>query len=636
MMKMLRKAAVAVMFAILIAAFAVSMGGNYNFFDRAGRSAVAKVGSVEISQQQFQRAYQRSLDAFSLQVGHRLTPQEAQALGLPDRVLQGLIQNAALDVEARKLGLGLSKKGLSQSITSNEIFRDSSGKFSLEKYHQYLQRIGYSDLVFEQEYRDDLIRAQLRGVFNSSGIVPKVMLEAYNRYFNEQRVLKYFALKPEAAGPVETPPEQTLQSYYDQHKTQFMSPELRQVAAVAISPQTVASRIQVSDQDVKAEYDAKAANYAVPERRKIELIPYQTPKAAEAAYQAVKAGESFLDAAKKAGFSQADIDLGLVSRKEFAEKFATNPAIINAAFSLQKGQISPPVDGPLSSVIMRVREIVPGEEKSFDEVKDRVREDIVKTRSAAEAAKLVKAFESDRTSGKPIDRIAKDLDLPVEDVTLDRAGRGADEKPVNIPGIPVKALADAAFKSAEGVENEALRLPEGGYAWYEVLKVKNASQKPFNEVKGEVETLWRNDQIRVQLAEKARDLSARLDKGEAITDAAKSVGAEVKTSKPLKRGGSEEGLPAQAVSQAFSLAEGGASSASLSEGISRVVFQVEKIIAPEPLNEATAKTLDQQLQSQLSDDNFIAFLRGVMESARVSVDRKNFAAAAGGSYDFEE
>ncbi len=203
MMHTLRKAAVAVMFAILIGAFAISMGGN-NYFDRYTHSTVAKVGSVEITPQQYQHAYQRAIDNLSARAGRRVTAQQAQALGLPDRVLQGLIQDAAMDSEAKKLGLGLSKGGLRQSITSAEYFQDSSGKFSPEKYQRFLQQIGYSELGFEQEYKSDIVRRQIQGVFRTSGIVPAALLDAFNHYANEQRTIAYFTLDAAAAGQIES------------------------------------------------------------------------------------------------------------------------------------------------------------------------------------------------------------------------------------------------------------------------------------------------------------------------------------------------------------------------------------------------------------------------------------------------
>lgn len=635
MMHTIRKVVVFLLFAILIVAFAISMGGN-NYFDRYTHPTVAKVGSVDITPQQYDRAYQRTLENLSARAGQRITGSQAKALGLPQQVLQGLIQDAALDYEAKMLGLGLSGEGLRSNITATEVFQDSSGKFSPDKYQQFLQRIGYSALGFEQEFKGDLIRRQIQTMFSTSGVVPKPLLDAYNRYVNEQRVIAYFTLGAASAGAIEAPSEDALKTFYEDRKTQFMAPELRKVSVLAITPQTVADRIKVPEEEVKAQYGAEPANYAVPERRKIELIPFQSKQAAEEASALLEAGRSFAEAAGRAGFEHGDIDLGSVSKKELSEKFDANQAILDTAFSLKNGEVSKPVNGPLSWVVMRVDEIAPGKEESFDAVKDGIRESIVKARSAAESANLTKQFEDERASGVQLPEIAKKLNLPLEEVTVDSHGNGPDGKPVQLASVPATTLADAAFKSDPGVENEALRLKGGGYAWFDVEDIIKARQKPFDEVKADAEASWRKDQIRTKLAEKARELVSRLGRGEPIADVAKSAGAEVKSSQPLKRDGSEAGLPPSAIAQAFSLAQGGTSSAQGSDGESRTVLQLAKAIAPAPLNEMQAKTMEQRLSNQIAEDNFAEYLTGVEKAAGVSVDRKNFAAAVGGSYDSGE
>lgn len=630
MMHLLRKAAVFVMFAILIGAFAISMGGN-NYFDRYTQQTVAKVGSEAITPDQFRRAYERVLENLSQRAGRRISPQEAKAYGLPNRVLQGLIQDATVDVEAQKLGLGLSDAGLKQAITATAMFQDSAGAFSPKKYEDFLQRIGYAAPYFEQEYKGDLIRRQIQGVFEKAGIVPKAMLEYFNRYGGEQRTLDYFILHADAAGAIEAPSEEALKSFYDERKTSFMAPEFRKVAVLAITPQSVASRLAISDDELKAEYAAKAAAYSVPERRKIELIPFKTRADADAAYQKLKAGTDFLDVAKDAGFKQNELDIGLVSKKEFSQKFATSPTMIQEAFTTDKGWVTRAVDGPLSSVIMRILEVVPGEEKSFDDVKEQIRADLVKARSATETAKLIKAFEEDRNAGVTLADSAKKLGLPLVEATFDRTGKAADGKPVDVPGVPVATLAEQAYKSDVGVENEALRLTGGGYAWYEVLDIVKPRQKPFDEVKAETEADWRKEQVQTNLATKARDLVARLNRGEPIGDVAKSVGAEVKTSQPVRREAAQEGLPPAAIAQAFTLGERGAGSAA--EGDSRVVFQVTKITLPPPLNEAQGHAIEQQLAKQVADDRYSEYLGGVIKEAGVSIDQKAFSAVTGGSYD---
>jgi peptidyl-prolyl cis-trans isomerase D len=630
MMKTLRKVFVFVLFGGLIVAFAVSMGGN-NSFERYTHPTVAKVGSVEITPPQYQRAYQRSLENFSIRAGRPLTAQQAKRLGLPQRVLAGLIQDSAVDLDAKNLGLGLSEAGLRKAIMETEAFQEG-GKFDPEKYQKFLQRVGYSAVGFENDFKSDLIRRQVQNIFRSSGVVPAPLLNAYNAFRNEERTLAYFTLGPDAAGTIEEPSSDALQAFFDERKTQFMAPELRKTAVLAVTPQVVAKRVSVSEEQLKAEYDAKAASYNVPERRKVEIIPFQSQEAAEKAAAAIASGTSFSEAAKQAGFKEKDIAAGTVSKKELGEKFAANEAILDAVFTLKKDAVTKPLNGPLSWVVARVLEIVPPQEKSFNEVKDRIRDDLVKAQITAETAKLTKEFEEERASGLQLQDSAKKLDLPLEEAALDQRGNGEDGKPVSLAAVPAPALAGAAFKSAVGVENEALRLPGNGYAWFEVTAIVPARQKPFDEVKAEVLEAWRKDQIRIRLGAKARELVEQLSKGTPVADAAKSVGAEVKTSKPLKRDGSEEGLPQQAVAQAFTLAEGGASSAA-SDAAARVVFQAAKIAPPAPLDEARAKTLEQELSAQIAEDNFAAYLLGVEKAAGVTIDQKTLAAAEGGSYD---
>ncbi len=426
MMKTLRKALIAVMFGILIVSFAISMGGG-NYLDRVSKPTVAKVGSIEITPQQYQRSYQRTVENLSSRARRRLSPQEAKALGLPERVLQNLIQEAAIDSEANSLGLGLSKEGLKESIYRNEYFHDAAGKFDPQKYQQFLSQIGYSAPLFEQELSADLTRRQLRGIFEKSAIVPKTLLDAFNRYENSQRTIGYFNINDSAAGAIEPAPEEILRAYYNERKPQFMAPELRKVAVVAINPQTVAGKLTISDADMQAAYNANPESYNVPERRKIELIPFQSKKAADDAAAALKKGKDFLAVAKDAGFKQPELDLGTLSKKEFTDKFAANAKMVEAAFTtLKKGKVSDPIEGPLSTVIIRVLEIIPGQAKTFDEVKDRIREELVKTRTNEETTKLTKAYEDERTAGVAVSDAAKKLDLPIIEAQLDSGARDSD------------------------------------------------------------------------------------------------------------------------------------------------------------------------------------------------------------------
>jgi peptidyl-prolyl cis-trans isomerase D len=629
MMQFVRKTGAFLLFATLILAFAIQFGGNFSFQRLGGHSYIAKVGSIEVTQQQYKNAYDRLIENISARAKQRISQAQAKAFGLPQQALQGLIQESLLNSEANQLGLGLSIDGLGKIIRGNPAFQDASGNFDAEKYRFFLQQRGYSESYFQHELSQDIVRQQIQGIFATSGVVPATMLDAYNRYLNELRTISYFSLEPKAAGTIETPSEEAQKSFYDDHKTQFMAPEFRKVAALAVTPQTVSASITIPDEEVKAKYDSQPANYAVPERRKISFVPFKTKAAAEAAEAELNAGKSFDDVAKAAGFQSSDTSLGSVSKAELGEKFDSNQAILDAAFSLKKGKSSKPIDGPLSWVILRVDDIVAGKEESFDTVKAAIRESILKAKSTEASSKLIKQIEEERAAGLPLQDIAKKLSLKIDELTLDRKGDGMDGKPVQA-SAPAATIADGAFKSDPGVENEALRLPGGGYAWYDVLDVVKARQKPFDEVKAEAEAGWKKEQVRARLAAKARELVEHLSRGDKIADVAKGVGATAKTTQPMKRDGTEAGLPQSAIAQAFSLAEGDAGSAQGSDGESRAVFQLTKVTEPGPLNAMQSKTLEQRLSSQIAEDNFAQYLTGAEKATGVTIDRKNFAAVAGG------
>jgi hypothetical protein len=63
---------------------------------------------------------------------------------------------------------------------------------------------------------------------------------------------------------------------------------------------------------------------------------------------------------------------------------------------------------------------------------------------------------------------------------------------------------------------------------------------------------------------------------------------------------------------------------------------VAKVTEPGALNGMAAKNMEQRLSAQIAEDNFVQFLSGVEKAAGVTIDRKNFAAAAGGGGSVDE
>ncbi len=128
----LGKTIMAVVMGVLIVSFGV--WGIADIFRGFGQSTLAKVGHTEISIDQFRQLYTDRLQQIGRQFGRPLTMDQARAFGFDRQVLQQTIAEAALDEEARRLGLGQSDDETMRMIFSDPNFKGVNGKFDPPRF----------------------------------------------------------------------------------------------------------------------------------------------------------------------------------------------------------------------------------------------------------------------------------------------------------------------------------------------------------------------------------------------------------------------------------------------------------------------------------------------------------------------
>src|SRR6266700_7314526 len=128
----LGKTIMAVVMGILIVSFGV--WGIADIFRGFGQSTLAKVGHSEISLNQFRQLYTDRLQQIGRQFGRPLTMEQARAFGFDRQVLQQTIAEAALDEEARRMGLGQSEAETMRMIYSDPNFKGLNGNFEPARF----------------------------------------------------------------------------------------------------------------------------------------------------------------------------------------------------------------------------------------------------------------------------------------------------------------------------------------------------------------------------------------------------------------------------------------------------------------------------------------------------------------------
>ena len=248
---------------VLILSFAV--WGIADIFKGFGQSTLAKIGRTEISTEQFRQLYTEKLQQLGRQFGRPLTMDQARAFGLDRQVLQQTIAEAALDEEARRMGLGQSDAEIMRMIYSDPNFKGVAGNFDPARFQATIRQFGFTEQKYIAEQRRVSLRRQIAGTVSAGLEPPKVLIEALSRFQNEQRTIEYVKLDAAQAGTIEPPSPETLASYFEDRKTQFRAPEYRKISFVAVTPEEIGKWSEVSDDDARKIFEQNRSKLGTPE-----------------------------------------------------------------------------------------------------------------------------------------------------------------------------------------------------------------------------------------------------------------------------------------------------------------------------------------------------------------------------------
>ncbi|ABA05096.1 PpiC-type peptidyl-prolyl cis-trans isomerase [Nitrobacter winogradskyi Nb-255] len=624
----LGKTLMTIVMGLLIVAFGI--WGIADIFHGFGQSALATVGGTEISTEQFRQIYNDRLQQIGRQFGRPLPPDQVRALGLDRQILQQVIAEAALDEDAQRKGLKVSDEEIGRQIKSDPNFKGANNAFDAARFAGLIRQLGYTEQRYVAEQRNMALRRQIVGTM-TAGVEPsKTLLEALNRFQNEQRTIDYVKLGAAQAGTIDPPTADQLSGYFDAHKVQFRAPEYRKVAFVVLTPEEVAKWTAVSDDDARKIYEERKDKLSTPERRQLRQIMFPSVTDAQAAREKIAGGASFDDIARERGLATSDIDLGTISKAEIID-----PAIANAAFSINSDEVSQPTQGRFGVALIKVGRIEPGNQPTYESVAEKLKRDVALDRARAEINNLHNKMEDERGGGASVVEAAKKVGLSAVTIeATDRSGRAPDGKPVS--GIPQGVdLIAQAFASDVGVDNDTLQLGNNGFIWFDVIGVTPSRDRTLDEVKDKVEARWREDQISSRLMTKATDTIRKLEQGGKLADEAASLGLKVESASAIKRDATTTALPAAVVAAVCRAAKDAAGQAPGAGNDEWFIFRVTDVKVPTlDLASDETKKLREGVQRGLSDEYIGQYIVKLEAEIGTKINQAAVAQITGASSNF--
>jgi peptidyl-prolyl cis-trans isomerase D len=611
-----------VMIALLILSFAVWGIADY-ITGGAGGGALATVGTKEITADEFQRAFGNELNALSRQAGRRITYEQARAVGLDSRVLSQLIGSSAVEAHAQELGLALSDETVADGLKSDPNFQNA-GSFDRSMVERLRRELNVTERGLIELRRQDELRNQITSALLRATVVPDDMVDGLAKWRGETRVVSYFRIDADKLVKLEEPTDEDLKKTYEVNKRRYITEPRRDLAVLQLSVADLKKKATFTDEELRKAYEQTKHTYSVPEKRRIEQISFKDKVAADKALAEIQSGKDFLEVAKATGAADSDVKLGLKSKSDLIDS-----KIAGAAFALAKDAVSEVIEGGFTTAVVRITEIVPGKEPSFEDVKDKVTDQIASEWAQSQIRDYYRRVDDGRGEGKPLKEIAEDLDLPFLDLkSITRGNVGADNKPaLTVPDA--NRVIGAGFRGEIGLESEPIQLDDGGYTWVDVMQVTDSKQRPFEEVKNEVKTLWTDSKKRELITELARKFTDRIKAGEDFAKVAEEAGANVEKTSAIGRSTIPDGLTQNAITQSFALRTGEVGHAETADGTTRTVFKLDEINDAPETGEDLKKRLREEILQQLRTDSLASYVAALQARFGVEINQYQLRRATG-------
>ncbi len=415
-------------------------------------------------------------------------------------------------------------------IPEMRALRASDGKVDMDQYRKLLAEQGMTIEIFEADFRERLPAIQVFAPVSQSSFVSNMAADmALNAYFEKREIQVAGFSTTEYAAKL-NPSDAELEQFYKANESLFQAPEQANIEYVLLDVETIKKGITVNEAELKDYFDQNAALLSGTEERRASHILIASPKSAsEAERQKAKAKaaellalvkkspNSFADVAKKNSQDPGSAPSGGVL--DFFTRSGMVKPFSDAAFAMQKGDISDLVESEFGYHIIKLTDVKMPKQRSFEEMKPELTADVKKQQAQKKFAETAETFTNgvyeQADSLTPVSDRLK-LDIKTANGITRTAQPGATGALANPKFLNAIFSPDAIEKkrNTEAVEVASNQLISGRITQY-----TPARTRPLLEVKELVRQRWlamrgaedaRKDGIAKLAAWKAAPASATL------------------------------------------------------------------------------------------------------------------------------
>ena len=577
----------------------------------ARKLTVATVGQDSITNDVFAGALRREGENLKQSVGEDFTPEMLKDPRIAHHVLLQLVNNSLLHQESEALGLLPSDADVVRKIRTRPEFQDEKGNFSKALFENILKNGNMTEKAYVEIVRQEMANNLLIDTLNLRAPVLDIEAKTLLAAREEGRTISIYTLKPSLITDVPLPSDAQIKEYYDSHGKEFTAPEYRTLSYVTIKSEDVSKDFHYSEDELKAIYKERQEEFKRTERRSVEQLLYTSEDNAKKASELLKAGKSFEDVGKETNIlNKNSLALGKLEKSNMIENAA------DKVFSMQKGEVTDPIQSPFGWHIFRVVDVEQPSVASFEEVRPKIEKELAAHSGDKALNDLANKFQDALAGGSSLAEVARDNKLKVLSVgPIDAKGNTPENiKATDLPDLD--RFLETSFKTEDKSESAMITSKGGIYYIVRVEKLTPERLRSLDEVKGLLATGWQKqerDKRLAELAVKIGDKFVSAADRNAIKEKYKLQPVKTATIKRSAHAAGDISLPSALVADVFAhkVAEG--SKAYQTKSGDYLLAVVDSII-PAPLPENDPKMVD-----------FLLGIRKTLESYRRSEILQEYA-----------
>lgn len=583
--------------------------------------AVAKIGDIKITTQQFQQQLRERQERFRAQMGQLYDPKMMDLPEVRQGILNEMIDQRVLMLEAQKNRVAASDEALRRAIASIPSFQED-GKFSAKNYEAIVRAQGMTPAGFEAQVRQDLTLQQIAGTVGRANVVSKSVADRILAIQAEKRDVQEYRFAPEAfVGQVKLE-EDAARKFYDANPKQFEIPEQARAEFLVLSQETIGNQVTVSDAEIKSWYDSHKDRYQQAEERRASHILIKLDetdkdkakikaKAEEVLKEVQKNPAAFADLAKKnsqdPGSAQAGGDLGFFGKGAMVKPFE------DAAFKLKEGEISGLVESDFGFHIIKVTAIRVPKEKTLAEVRPEIEAELKRGAASRKFAEAAEAFSNgvyeQADSLKPV---ADKFKLNIQQSGWLTRTPNPENGPLADEKILKSLFSEDSIKNKRNTE--AVEIAPNTLVAARIAEYKPAARQPFESVKARVENMLKQQQAQILAKKAGEDRLAALLKG----GDEKVSWSAVKTVSRLD----SKLVPPVAVPAIFKV-DAGKVPAYVGIELPGAGYSLYKVVKVEPgkMDDERRRVIAGQLETLVAQEEMQAYIAALRSRYKVEIDK---------------